>query len=228
VTTTAALLAHELLPRGVVGSLDLTGPVHTLLHPILADRSARAFFAGGKGDVPSTANPKSMAIGARNSLLRRHERRQGDRVPTVEREAAVRETCRFRPRECSVRFAQWLAEVPGSDIYRKNLDEVRRNPPPGISIDERLIMNLSLLFKADHADAEPGTELLVAEQATDLFTQYYDHAAPFRRTALDDFWSQCEKDPATAERCKRERAGVEQRLGDMNANVAPAVPSAPR
>ena len=227
VTTTAALLAHELLPRGVVGSLDLTGPVHTLLHPILADRSARAFFAGGKGDVPSTANPKSMEIGAENSLLRRDERQQGDPVPTVEREAAVRETCRFRPRECSVRFAQWLAEVPGSDIYRRNLDEVRKNPPPGGSIDEHLIRNLSMLFKSDHAAAEPGTELLVAEQATDLFKDYYDHAAPFRRTALDDFWSQCEKDPATAERCKRERAGVEQQLGNLSADVAPVVPGAP-
>lgn len=126
-----------------------------------------------------------------------------------------------------MRFAQWLAEVPGSDIYRRNLDFVRKNPPPGASIDDRLIMNLSLLFKSDHLEAEPGTELLVAEQATDLFTQYYDHAAPFRRTALGDFWSQCEKNPATAERCKRERAGVEQRLGDLNADVAPAVSSTP-
>ena len=227
VTSAAALLAHELLPRGVAGSLDLAGPIHTLLHPILADRSARAFFAGGKGDVPSTTNRKTAEIGAKNSLLRRSERRQDDHVVTADREAAVRETCRFRPRECSVRFAQWLAEVPGSDIYRRNLDDVRRNPPPGVSIDERLIMNLALLFKSDHADAEPGTELQVAEQASDLFLHYYDHAAPFRRTALGDFWSQCEKNPATAERCKRERTHLEQQLGDLNTDVAPAVPGAP-
>ncbi len=227
VANAASLLAHELIPRGVVGSLDLAGPVHTLLHPILADRSARAFFAGDKGRLPPAVNPKAAQIGAANSLLRRYQRRLGDSVATVEREAAVRETCRFRPRECAVRFAQWLAEVPGSDIYRKNLDEVRRHPPPGASIDERLIRNLSLLFKSEHLGAEPGTEVLVAEQATDFFLDYYDHAAPFRRTALADFWSQCEKNPATAERCRRERVRVEQQLGDLNTDVVPAVPSAP-
>ena len=48
----AELAAHELLPLGVLGALPLEGPLHTLLHPRLSYRAARAFFAGGRSRLP--------------------------------------------------------------------------------------------------------------------------------------------------------------------------------
>jgi hypothetical protein len=171
----AALLAHELLPRGVVGSLDLPGPVHTLLRPILADRSARAFFAGGKDSprrarvsTPQRSSPNNRCCAAMNT---------GRAKPC-------------RPRNASPRCAKPAASV-------------RANAPCGSRSGSRT-------YRARISIAAPSMPRIET-----------------RRAVLGDFRPQCEKDPATAERCRRERAGMEQRLGDLSVDVAPAVPSAP-
>ena len=43
------LLAHELVPSGVLGSMELSGPLHRLYHPRLNDAAARAFFEQWRG-----------------------------------------------------------------------------------------------------------------------------------------------------------------------------------
>jgi len=59
-----ALLAHEVLPLGVVGAAELRGDLHTLFHPLLNHRAARAFFRGGTGALPTLAGAAPPAGGA--------------------------------------------------------------------------------------------------------------------------------------------------------------------
>lgn len=87
----AALLADELFPRGVVGSLYLGGLIHTLPRPILAYRSARVFLAGGKDKVPSTVNAKATRIGAEGPMPRRNERCEGESAHRRARSRRVRD-----------------------------------------------------------------------------------------------------------------------------------------
>ncbi|MDH5305873.1 MAG: fused MFS/spermidine synthase, partial [Myxococcales bacterium] len=50
-TSFPALLAHELLPLGVLHAAQLTGPVHTLYRPLLNYGAARAYFLGDIGPL---------------------------------------------------------------------------------------------------------------------------------------------------------------------------------
>src|SRR5262249_53113271 len=75
-----ALLAHELLPLGVVNAANLSGDVHTLLHPVLSQRAARAFFRGQAAALPPTLRAAPAAVGTDNSLLRRFGQLSGGRL----------------------------------------------------------------------------------------------------------------------------------------------------
>ena len=70
----AALLAHELLPLHTLNVTPSPGEIHTLRHPILTHRAARAFFRGSSVSVPRAVDAASRATGAENSLLRRYMR----------------------------------------------------------------------------------------------------------------------------------------------------------
>jgi hypothetical protein len=59
-----ALLAHELVPVGVVGKLALNGPIHTLYHPRLGYIAARAFFRGDQADTAT----QQVGIGAPSAV----------------------------------------------------------------------------------------------------------------------------------------------------------------
>ena len=52
-----ALLVHELLPLGVVNAAGWHGDVHTILHPVLSHRAARAFFRGQQAELPLALTP---------------------------------------------------------------------------------------------------------------------------------------------------------------------------
>ncbi|RIL06949.1 MAG: hypothetical protein DCC71_04740 [Proteobacteria bacterium] len=223
-----ALLAHELMPRGALAQLELPGAVHTLLHPLLADRAARAFFAGDRGRLPSLAAADAARAGASRSLLRRWAAsREGGKLSVVERDAAAREACRYRMRECAVLLAQWRAEQPDNPLLRVRIEGARRQPPSGDAIDEHLVGNLSLLFDARRiAPADPGTSLAIAEQASELFVEYFHPAAPFSRDALRALWSQCAADARLAERCAASRAALERRIGSLAQSVDGAAASA--
>ena len=89
-----ALLAHEILPVDVLAAAQLPGEIHTLLHPILSNSAARAFFTGGFGQLPVTAQPAPAEVGMRNSLLRRYAAAHGGQLTERERVRVVEETCR--------------------------------------------------------------------------------------------------------------------------------------
>jgi hypothetical protein len=219
----ASLLAHELLPLGVVHAAGLPGPSHTLLHPRLGTQAARAFFSGGEGLLPATADLETARVGSRNSLQRRYAERSGGRLPESERGRLVGQLCLHRPRECQTQLAAWIRDVPESEtreIVLRTLREGSRG-----RIDPGFVPTLLPLFGL----AVEPLGAVTPEQAarsTDLFVSYYAHATPFPRAVLSDLWRRCQAEPARPDACRQGRAAADQRLGFLDAQLAETPDSA--
>jgi hypothetical protein len=210
-----ALLAHELLPLGVVHAARLGGPVHTLLHPRLSYAAARAFFAGGHGALPSTASLEAARVGAEASLARRHAARSPGGPTAVERAQMVEEACRYRGDACIALLARWRDEVPDSPLRAALERKLAARPQLAdqlARLDE--VANLYAGALPDGDDAFAGAQL-----ATSLFLAFYHHAAPFPRASLAAAWDRCEADPAARERCRAPRLELESRLGSLSAPI---------
>jgi hypothetical protein len=113
IRTLPELLAHELVPFGVIKELGLKGPVHTLFHPILSHGSGIAFFAAGGGTLPPM-NEKGLAAARKSSLLTLYAARFGGDLPDAERALVTREVCPARAPECIALLADWQRTRPGS------------------------------------------------------------------------------------------------------------------
>jgi predicted membrane-bound spermidine synthase len=211
-----ALLAHELLPLGVVHALDLGGPVHTLLHPRLSHSAALAFYRGESGDRLHTSHLDAARIGHRNALIRRLASRQGGRLSRAAQRAFARETCKHRPRECAVVLARWHRDEPNSAERERLLARSRRRPTYREALSADTLTRLARLFSdGETAPKGPGG-LAAAKRATELFVDYYHHAVPFERRALAAIWRAC-PDRSDELGCRKDRAVTESALGDLDA-----------
>jgi hypothetical protein len=212
-----ALLAHELLPVGVLHSTRLAGELHTLRHPILSHRAAHAFFKGRVAALPKFPTPAGIKAGAQNSLLRRYAGVRGRSLPEPVLEQAVRETCtRTQRDECVTLFARWKLDYPDSDRLRTALEKWQRAVPVILADDK--IAELIPLFGGGKIDDLPGdTPLLKAQQASAHFLRHYHHAAPFDRRVLRAVWNRC-----TGESCREPRSRVEAKLGRLPRRAAQA------
>jgi spermidine synthase len=207
------LLAHELLPLGVVHAAKLAGEVHTLLHPRLSHLAARAFFAGRQGELPTTASLEAARVGARHSLLRRLAARAGGAPSGAERAAVVEEACRYRGDVCVALLAEWRHEAPDS--------------PLRVALERRLAAQPELADHIAHlgeiarlhggAPEDGGDAFASAERTTARFLAYYHHGAPFSRAVLAAAWDRCEADPARRAACRAARRELERRLGTLAA-----------
>src|SRR5262245_45216006 len=202
------LLAHELLPLGVVNAARIPGDgLQTLLHPRLADLAARAFFVGRGTARPPTAGPAAIAAGAHNSLLRAWIARQGGLQPDT-RQALVDQLCATRMRECADVLAQWYHEEPDSPELSATLEKIRQQVP------RSRIEQLALLY----GDGPPG--VLSPEQArrwTETFASAYYHGLPFEQAALDAIWRRCR-----GPECWTARQEALAALSDPPAQLTPA------
>jgi hypothetical protein len=208
------LLAHELLPIGVIDAESLPGELHTLLHPRLSYLAARAFFSGGLGALPPTATPAAARRGAANSLLRRLSARRGGRLPEQARARLLTEVCEYRGNECLTLLAHWAHEVPNSPARQRLVAKIRETPSLAKRTRLALLEPLSRLY-GTAGEVESKQALRVAKQATQHFSTYYHHAAPFSRELLAQLWRRCESDPSQQRRCLRARADAEQTLGRL-------------
>jgi hypothetical protein len=207
-----ALLAHELLPLDVLAAGGLSGELHTLRHPILSHRAARAFFRGEVAPMPRFVRPESAAVGARNSLLARHARGADGGLAEASLEAAALESCRAqRETECATLFARWLHDHPGSARLREALTAARRSSGGSAQLGERNLASLARLFGGpDGEPPEPGGALARARARTRGFLDHYHHAVPFDRGALAREWRACRAAP-----CAEARLRAEASLGPL-------------
>ncbi len=207
-----ALLAHELLPLGVVHATPLPGELHTLLHPHLGYSAARGFFAGRQGRMPVTAGQGAAAAGRRASLVARLAGLRGGALPDAEREALVTETCRWRPVECATLLAAWVHDAPAAPALARLLRGIASLPEEGSPPDASLVAPLARLFGEDGGEPPSPREAL---EAAERFRAYYHHAAPFSRAALASLFARCAGDPGRSAACRRGLARAEELLGPL-------------
>jgi hypothetical protein len=215
----AALLAHEIVPRGILHRQEDDGQVHTLLHPILSDRAARAFFAGQHVELPSFAHLRAARIGERNSLLRRWVRDTGGALSADDRARLADQLCRSRPDECAVVLARWLNDEPGSAEVARRLREIQtRFGVQGPPLSPPFVRQLSRLFEAGTSGLPRPTPQSAARQAQ-LFSRYYFAGVPFHRPYLAGLFDRCATDQDNAARCLEERRKAAQQLGALEAKI---------
>jgi len=208
----SALLAHELIPSGVVAASGLGGELHTLRRPLLSERAARAFFLGETARLPKYALPESSRVGAENSLVRRYLALHGNAESVLD--DVTRETCGLDRRvECAALFAAWRREHPGSPLLATALADIRHAyTGDGVLFDPNLD-RIGALFDGRQPPPAAGPDerpLARARRVSNDYALYYHHAVPFDRRALTQVWSLC-TNPA----CKEPRREVEAELGAL-------------
>ena len=192
IRTLPGLLAREALPVGVLSELPLTDDLHTVLHPRLNHRAARAFFVGKRVSLPPAAARAAAEAGARSSLFGRLARARGG-LSDAEWLEVVDQTCSFDTPRCATLYARWQFEAPDSDALRAKLSEIREQGAPA-DFSQRTLFLLGTLFTPNGTAELPGT-FDYAERVRDVFTRYYHHAAPFAGAALHGPWLRCTNDP---------------------------------
>jgi spermidine synthase len=209
-----ALLAHELLPIGTLHAGERPGPLHTLRHPILSYRAARAFFRGGPAALPRLARAESAAVGARNSLLRRYARAEDGRLPEPVLEEVASEYCRLkRIAECATSFARWRREYPGSPRLEEALARARETTRDADLLGDRNLASLVRLYGGAGDAGSPGDRraLQRARSVSQRYLRHYLHALPFDRGVLTRVWGRCRGEP-----CREARREFEARLGPLD------------
>ncbi len=99
----------------------------------------------------------------------------------------------------------------------------------GIGLRARIFQNLALarmvrlpvveqlvpLFEGAPGAQPAKVTPTQAARASDLFIEFYDHAAPFSRAALAGLWQRCAAEPRQAQACIAARAKLETIAGDL-------------
>jgi predicted membrane-bound spermidine synthase len=213
ITRFPMLLAHELLPFGALHAAELSGPLHTLRHPILSYGAARAFFRGGPAALPRLARPESAAVGARNSLLRRWAGAEDGLLPESVLEDAAAEYCRSgRIAECATFFARWSHDHPGSPRLEEALAKARKASRNSNLLGDRSLELIARLYGGRDAGTSGDRRVLERARSTsERYLHHYHHASPFDREVLTTAWKRCRIDP-----CEDVRREYEQILGPLD------------
>jgi predicted membrane-bound spermidine synthase len=210
------LLAHEALPLGAVAASPLPGPLHTVRHPILTDRAARAFFAGGRIPVARLPSEAANQGAARGSLLRLEI---GDGEPSEEmfQELAQHACAMGQAIDCTVLVARWITGHPGSARAAAAAREIQAADYLGektIPLSAAAIEAVAQLYRGRLVEStETPGPLANAVATSHFFATYFHHAFPFDRAPLRRVWTDCASDQRAVLACTAERRKVEQKLG---------------
>jgi spermidine synthase len=208
----AALLAHEVLPLGMLNSETFEGPSHTLRHPILSDRAARAFFLGRVARLPKITDPVSSAIGFENSLLRRHGARPDGSLPERILAAAAHELCQTWGQGCPTMLAKLRGDYGKEGRFEPLTARLRKARPNKDFLAPAVIDPLQRLFGGTElAKFGPGRSLMRATRMTSDFIQHYHPAVPFDRSMLEAAWDAC-----IGSGCDQARRRAEERLSSID------------
>jgi hypothetical protein len=202
-------VAHELLPLGAFQAVDQRGDIHTLRHPILSYRAARAFFRGRMGSLAPYQTRAQERIGLRNSLLRRHARGEKP-LPEEIVEAATYESCRFNRNEhCGTFFALWSLLYPQSPTLQGALSASRKKASEASKyLTPKNLAAIQALFVGGGAAGRDAYSAAEAERLTGLYRRHYNHIVPFDRDYLEQVWDRCQ-----GADCEERRARAETRIG---------------
>jgi len=195
------LLAHQVLPAGGLNRAEFPDEVHTIGHPILSHRAARAFFAGGIAELPTFPPRWNVTSEVVPALLPRYRARLGQAFTDEMWFDVVVETCSHHLSLCAALAAQWQFERPDSQVREEFLAGAQDIPTHAAALAPELLDRLSLLFSEQGSAALPPTYDSAA-QLSAMFDKYYHHAAAFDARAPRAAWLRCADD----ERCAAELA----------------------
>jgi SAM-dependent methyltransferase len=208
IDSVAELLAHELLPLGVVHAAELAGRLHTLMEPILGYSAARAFYMGKPADLPFTGGGKAAAIGRTNSLLGRYaSRATGQQL--------FDGLCGERVEDCVTLLAYWYNAAPNSPALSQYIHSAgQKKWMFGEKITPELVQRVSRLFSnpGDSTREEPSVASVPRQGIID-YERHYLHALPFSPTTLLDPWTRCRQIPRTAKACESGLGRAREFLG---------------
>jgi spermidine synthase len=185
-----ALLAHELVPVGVLSASALEGPIHTLYRPILNHVAGRAFFRGAGARLPDIVSGEALAVGERNSLLRQYLR-----DPAVDgreaRRLATAEACRLRKGLCMALLVEWHHLEPHAEALRELLAHINedRGSRHGGEIRRDVYRQLVRLTAPTGSTAK--IPLSRANEAMILYRWFNRYPAPLDPATLISMWERC-------------------------------------
>jgi predicted membrane-bound spermidine synthase len=193
------LIAHELLPRGVLAALPLDGPLHTLMHPRLTYAAAHAFFAGGRSHLPFAGAGEAGALGARRSLARQLRAREGGALSEASYATLVDESCGARADVCTAWLADWMRTRPRSPLLAERLARWHET-----AVGEPVSADDTRAFAALLAGRPPPrvVEAADAERQSALVRRYLQPGIPFDGRPLLALWSRC-RPPPGSDACER-------------------------
>ncbi|MGH0033414.1 MAG: fused MFS/spermidine synthase [Myxococcota bacterium] len=181
------LLIHELAPLGVLRRLDLSGPLHTLMHPRLSHIAARAFFRGGLARTPSSA---PLGQEGEPPMLSRYLQRAPDALDDdAIRRGMVEQLCgNGRSDECGSALAWWRWQAPDS----RALARVRARMLPAradAAAGARGVLDDLYRFYA----GQPDDPLSVDEVSRlgRLYRRHHLAPLPFPPDTWDTLWKRC-------------------------------------
>jgi predicted membrane-bound spermidine synthase len=191
-TSLPQLLAHELVPLGVLRRAHLPVTLHTIAHPYLSYRASFAFYRGANAALPDLLSPDGIAVGRRNALLPQYRAKHGLTVRA--RAKVLSETCLYRLEPCAALLAEWTSQEPGSERLQQILGEARRSRDHREIAAPELQETLLLLFSGPDGSTAP-VDYDRAVEAERLYRRFYHHAAPFPEGAMPRLWQACAADP---------------------------------
>jgi hypothetical protein len=206
------VLAHELLPPGLVRRDRVVGELHTLHHPILSQHAARAFFSGRAVALPRFAGGPDAPETRPHALM---TQLFGDApLPEQVLASVTRHVCASREvTECAVWLARWRADHPDSAAARRF--DPRTLPRMGAyeAFAPPLLARVEKLFRGElPIDTAAGNGLQRAMSLTNLFSSFYTHAIPFDRALLRESWSGCDGGSGGTSACQTARVHANARL----------------
>jgi predicted membrane-bound spermidine synthase len=189
----SSLLAHEVVPLGVIHEASLPTGLHTLRHPRLSNFAARGFFTGRIAELPTMLNSASVRLGSESSLLRSYAAHFEGGLPDSLRATFVREVCHLHTKRCAAVLAEWRATDPESTTLQDVISWARQNEIFREELDDGRLQLLTRFFDADNFDDAPNT-YAASRHLTKSFTDYYEYSAPFDIDVLSDAWWRCTGD----------------------------------
>jgi spermidine synthase len=206
------VLAHEILPPGLLRAGKTSGEIHTLRHPILSQQAARAFFAGRHVDVPSLAGGPD-ANGDRPHALFTELFPPGQPIPEDVAGNVARHVCTLqRANQCATWVARWRADHPDSEAARtfdpRQLPGMAKRDP----VQPHLIEQITHLFRGELPPTPRAKGALArASYLTNFFVEHYAHPIPFDRRLLGNVWSGCRGNAALNSSCQQARLSLGER-----------------
>jgi spermidine synthase len=203
------LLAHELIPPGLLRAETVSAPIHSLHHPILSQNAAHAFFSGRPVELPRMAGSADANDDEFPKALLTQELGEGP-IPEATLETVARYICRARrTAACAAWVARWRTAYPESAAAR-SYDPRREKRVGDVStLSPAALHRVEQLMRRDLPASDPFWNLA---NLTHYFSIYYTHTAPFDRSLLRDQWSACLSAGSQAAQCETARARSDQEL----------------